>query len=276
MNTKGNTPEARPKIPYWAQIQLWGVDLLFVSLLWGQAYGTLLDIPIMTAGPLMLLGGSVWLLTIGSRLYLAVFQKEGIYCEFYSRNAAPLILVCLCASAALLWILFYYVSSYLLSFVAVPACIYALSCLLPSLRDSIIARLMRSIAFALACAVPAIYNTFSISPIAMLFQAPIIYLGLLFFLFGEERLRGLESSKGKASKSSLLVTVGLMLLLIACLSTALQAPYFEQGISYTLVIGCAFVELLARLNRHLKAEQLYALSWPLMALAPLLGIWLFA
>ncbi len=255
-------------------MQLWGLDAPVAAFCWGLAYATLMDIPMITSGPLLLLTAVVWLITISTRLYRAVRQRRGWYLPFYQSNFAPLLLLTLAVAAASLWMLFFHVGQILI-FYAYKPFLYTLVGFLPFVnRAELLRGIFHATAFAWACAVPAAFYSVVVTPHELWFIAPTAYLSILMFLY--YLVRGSwQMEEDAARKRGLIVSVGLVPLFFFCLLSADYAPAFERSLCLTIAIGAACLELLVRLRPRLSQDAIFALGWLAMALPPVLGIVIF-
>lgn len=262
-------------IPWWMKFHLWGLDLPLVALSWGYAYTELMDLSMLTDGPLMLLMVAVWMYSISSRLITSFKSPTNLYKEFYRKNMVLICFLVLCAALASTWMLFFYLSMYLLEFYAWAIILLVISGL-PAIRHFVYAKyLLRGMAFAMGCAAPAFFFTILLHPVGMLTNAPILYLGILIFLFLLERHSWTVEDITKRDRFSLVVTMGLVILFLVCITASHSMPYIERSFSFTLLIACAFLEFIDRMRKYWRTEVLIALSWPLMGLPPLIGIFLF-
>ena len=258
--------------PWWLTMQLWGLDAPVAALCWALAYAALLDMPMITSGPLLLLTASVWLFTIGTRLYRAVVARRGWYILFYRSHLAPLTLLILCVSAATLWMLFYYVGQILLLYALAPMAMLALSRLVRMVE--VLRGLCYATAFALACSVPSGFYSVLVSPFDLFLFGPTWYLALLMLLY--YLLRGSWQLEEDAARlRGIMVSVGLVVLFLGSLFSARNAPIYERPLYLTLAIAVACLEVLVRLRPHLSHDALFSIGWLAMALPPLLGILLF-
>ncbi len=260
--------------PWWLTIQLWGLDAPVAALCWGLAYATLMDIPMITSGPLLLLAASVWLFTIASRLYRAIRTRYGWYLRFYRSHLAPMALLILAVAAASLWMLFFHVGQILILYAYKPFIMMVLAMLPYFNHVEALRGFFLSAAFALACAVPAAFFSVLVSPSDLWGFAPTWYLAILVFLYYLVRTSW-HMEEEDARKRGLLVSMGLGLLFFFCLLSANTAPAFERSFCLTIAIAAACLELLVRLRHRLSQDALFALGWLTMALPPLLGIVIF-
>lgn len=267
--------ESPQLIPWWMKFHLWGLDLPLVALSWGYAYTELMDLNMLTNGPLMLLMVAVWIYSISSRLIESFKSPAHLYQEFYQKHMVLIGFLVICAGLASTWMLFFYLSMYLLEFFTW-AIIFLVVSALPAIRRMLYVKyLLRGIAFAMGCAAPAFFFTILLHPIGMLTNAPILYLGILIFLFLLERHSWKVEDITKRDRYSLVVTMGLVILFLVCLTASHSMPYVERSFCFTLLIACAFLEFIDRMSKYWSTNVLIASSWPLMGLPPLIGIFLF-
>ncbi len=255
-------------------MQLWGLDAPLAALCWGLVYAHLLDIPMITSAPLLLLVASVWLFTIASRLFRAVVQRRSWYVLFYRSHLAPMSMLILCVSAATLWMLFYYVGQILLDYAVIPFVVLVLGYMPLIRRVGGLRGLFQSAAFALACSVPAAFYSVLVTPVQVITFTPTWYLAILMFLYYLLRSSWLMDESA-ARKRGMVVSLGLVLLFVFCLMSAWAAPAFEHSFFLTIAIAVACLELLVRLRTNLSQDALFSLGWLAMALPPLLGLLIF-
>lgn len=256
-------------------LSLWGVDIPLTALSWGVAIAALFQITMLTAGPLLLLTAMVWVVVLFTRVGRGIFPSDAPYAGYYRSRAFPMALMGLASLLASLWMLFFYVGQYLIYFSIVPVILLLLAHL-PLLRQSIVFRLFFSAAaFVFACAAPAYFYSFFLSPADMLFNSQLWCLVCLFLLFMLER-RGMGKT-GKLSSQvlSVIVTAGLFALFLLCCYQACAVSY-ERGFYVTIAMGAACCHGLRRLRPHLSEDAWYALGWPFMAFPALLGVLLYA
>lgn len=254
---------------------LCGFDVPLAALCWGIACAALLEITMMTAGPLLLLTSTVWACTIFSRVGRAISSPKGCwYPEFYRERLAPLLLLAGCVMLAALWMLFFYVGQYLISYALIPVALLLLAFSPPLRSFPQLCLLCKGVAYAFACAIPAFFFSFTIDPLSMLFCEPVWYLGGLFFLFGWER--GRWKKDPRPPHPSVLFTSGLGALLLLCLYSSVTAPFFERALCVAVAVGAGCLQALARVSPALSREALFSLGWLIMAFPALLGILIFA
>ncbi len=258
--------------PWWLSMQLWGLDAPAAALCWGLAYASLLEIPMITSAPLLLLTSAVWLFTISKRLYCAVVRRRGWYVLFYRSHVALLSVLTLCVLAATLWMLFYYVGQILLCYTLLPLVMLGLSRLV--YKNEVLRGFCYAAAFAFACSIPAGFYSVFVTPVELAIFRPTWYLALLILLY--YLLRGSwQLDEDSARRHGLMVSVGLVLLFFLCLFGTWNAPIYERPLYLTLAIAVACLEVLVRLRPHLSHDALFSVGWLSMALPPLLGILLF-
>lgn len=258
----------------WLQLQLWGMDTPITALCWAIAFAALMQITMITAGPLLLVAGGVWCMVMLQRLYAAIVQQNGWQATFY-RGHLPVILVLLFAvGMATLWMSFFYVGQNIFHYALLPGFMFILSCMMQHQRLAQVRLLLQAIAFAMFCSIPAFYFSFTLSPLHMLTTGPVWYLGILFFLMARERAR-LRNQKSE-SQEMVVTTLTLILLLGATLISSVTAPMFERTLCVTIAIGAGCLQGFARISHLLPGNQALALSWLTMALPALLGIILYA
>ncbi len=258
--------------PWWLTLQLWGLDAPAAALCWAWAYAALLDIPMITSGPLLLLGASVWLFAISARLYRAVVTRQGWYLLFYRSHIALFSLLILCVLAATLWMLFYYVGQILLLYAVAPTLLLAFGRALHKI--DVLRGFCYATAFALACSVPAGFYSVFVTPLELFLFRPTWYLALLMLLYYLLR-SSWKLEEDAARKLGIMVSVGLVVLFLCCLFGAWNAPAYERPLYLTLAIAVACLEVLVRLRPHLSHDALFSIGWFSMAVPPLLGILLF-
>ena len=254
---------------------LCGFDVPLTALCWGVACAALLQITMMTAGPLILLTGTVWACTIFSRVVKSISAPSDVWCpDFYRARMAPLLLLAGCVMLAAVWMLFFYVGQYLIFYVLVPVVMLLLA-ISPLLRPFPLVRLLcKAVAYAFACAAPAFFFSFTIDPLTMLFCKPVWYMGWLFFLFAMERARWRRETR--STHPPMAFTLSLGVLLLCCLYSSVTAPFFERSLCIAVAIGAGCLQALARMSSRWSREVLFALGWPAMALPALLGILIYA
>ncbi len=256
-------------------LSLCGFDVPLTALCWGVACAALLQITMMTAGPLLLLTSTVWACTIFSRVFKSISSPTEVwYPDFYRGRMAPLLLLAGCVMLAAVWMLFFYVGQYLIFYVLFPVVMLLLA-ISPLLRSVPLVRLLcKAVAYAFACAAPAFFFSFTIDPLTMLLCKPVWYMGCLFFLFAMERARWRKENR--PPHPPLVVTLGLGLLLLCCIYSSMTAPFFERSLCIAVAIGAGCLQALARLSSRWSREVLFALGWPAMTLPALLGILVYA
>ncbi len=239
-----------------------------------MAYAALLDIPMITSAPLLLLTAAVWLFTIASRLFRAVLQRRGWYVLFYRSHLALFTLLVFAVAAATLWMLFYYVGQIMLLYAFIPFVVLVLGYLPVICRVEGLRGFFHASAFALACSVPAAFYSVFVSPLQLFSCSPTWYLAILMFLYYLLRSSWLMAEDA-ARRRGVLVSVGLGLLFLFCLLSAVSAPAFERSLCLTIALGAVFLELMVRMRTRLSQDALFSVGWLSMALPPVLGIILF-
>lgn len=251
-------------------LPLWGIDVPIAALSWGVAIAALFQITMLTAGPLLLLTAMVWVFVLVSRVAGALLNRPGMYRDYYRSRAVPMLLLGLGTLLAAVWMLFFYVGQYLINFAMAPLALMALA-YMPGLR--LVCRLFcAAAAFVFACAAPASFFCFLVSPIQLLFSPRLWYLVCLFLFFNIERHRGY----GVSGIPSLLVTACLLALFAACCVFAFKTEGSLQGFYITIAMGVAALQLLRRLRPRLSPDAWFSLGWALMTLPALLGVLIYA
>lgn len=232
-----------------------------------------MQITMVSEGSILLLVASVWVYTILSRTHAAIRQHSGWYHDYYENHAVPMLLLALAAAAAGIWMLCFYVGQHVLPYVCIPAFFLLLSAI-PARKATVFKGFCKSIAFGFACMVPAFSMSFELSPLNMFFCAPCWHLGILFFLFLQERTLWEETDS--PNSHSRLLLCGLFCLLIVCALSAGRSSYFGHSMGLTIAMGAACLMLLAKIRSHLSAQGIFSLCWPVMTLPALLAILLFS
>ncbi len=270
MNSSGESPYKKWQIPSFL-----GLDTALFALFWSQCYVTLLDITVVTEEPFLFLAVSVALTYMLTRLIQAILRYSFTGSPFYVNQMGLISVMVLGVLMALLWITFYYVSLHFLRFTLLPV-IFLLSSYAPFVRESrILSYLLRSMALSLACAMPAFYFMVTAMPFDALFYPPVYYLALLIFSFLLVKKSWSSERIDQRARYSLISTIVLLFVLIACLSAAHTGAFYERGIYYSLILGCAAVEILSRLRHYVELPILHAISWFCFALSALLSLLLF-
>lgn len=265
---------ARENDSKWLMLQLWGLDTPITALCWAVAIAALMQITMITPGPLLLVMGGVWCMVMLQRLSDAIYRQNAWQAEFY-RGHMPLILALVFAvGMATLWMSFFHVGQNIFIYAALPALLQGCTRILPGDGLSQVRLLLQATAFAMFCAIPAFYFSFTMDPLHMLTTGPVWYLGMLFYLMARERQR--LRNQDNASQSVVVTTITLILLLAATLISSTTAPMFERTLCITIAIGAGCLQGFARLSHLLPANVALALSWLTMALPAVLGIVLYA
>lgn len=263
------------RIPFWILPQLWGFDVPVVVLLWSLICLAHLQITMITEGPVLLVAVVSWVCTIFSRVYNAVRYKEGWYSRYYESRAVPMLMMAASAGMAALWMFLYFVGRHVLFYGVLPIFFAGCSCLFSFMRLKSASGLFKGLALGFTCMVPAYCLSFLMGPLHMLGSAPCWYLGVLFFIFVRERFMWQADPAGRFDISNVMV-VGLFALLVVNALSSVEAPLREErSLFITVVTAAACLMVLAKMRPNLKNEVLFAISWPVMALPPLLGLLLF-
>ncbi len=270
MNSSDESPYGKWQIPSFL-----GLDTALFALFWSQCYVTLLDIPVVTEEPFLFLAVSVFLTYMLTRLVLAILRSPFECSSFYVNQMGLIAVMVLGVLMALLWITLYYVSLHFLRFTLLPAIFLLISCT-PIIRGSrMLSYLLRSMALSLACTMPAFYFMVTASPLGALFYPPVYYLALLIFSFLLVKESWTCQRADLRARYSLISTVVLLFVLIACLTAAHSGAFYERGLYYSFILGCAAVEILSRLRHYVNLAALHAISWFCFALSALLSLLLF-
>lgn len=265
---------ARENDSKWLMLQLWGLDTPITALCWAVAIAALMQITMITPGPLLLVMGGVWCMVMLQRLSDAIYRQNAWQAEFY-RGHMPLILALVFAvGMATLWMSFFHVGQNIFFYAVLPALLQVCTRILPGDGLSQVRLLLQATAFAMFCAIPAFYFSFTMDALHMLTTGPVWYLGMLFYLMARERQR--LRNQDNASQSVVVTTITLILLLAATLISSTTAPMFERTLCITIAIGAGCLQGFARLSHLLPANVALALSWLTMALPAVLGIVIYA
>lgn len=258
----------------WLLLQLWGLDTPLTAICWSVAIAALMQIPMITPAPMLVVAGGVWCTVMLQRLLSAIFRQDSWQADFY-RGHLPVILVLLFAvGMATMWMLFFYVGQNLLSYTLLPLFLLVTGEGMAGSWFEQFGKLTKALAFAMVCAMPAFYFCFTLTPYHVLVTAPVWYLGILFFLMAGERER-LRS--GVRNPQSVVVnTLTLIMLLAVTLISGATAPIFERTLCITIAIGAGCLQGFSRLTQFLPRHTALALSWLAMALPAVLGIILYA
>lgn len=258
----------------WLLLQLWGLDTPITAICWAVACAALLQITMMTAGPLLLVASGVWCVSMWVRISDALKSDDAWQAPFYRSNLALLSVLLLATGLATTYMLFFYVGRAVLDYCFLPAGLFLGSrlCSHPSLQA--FRQLLQALGFAMVCAMPAFYFSFTLTPLHMLVTGPVWYLGLLFYLTARERRR-LKTGESHAH-DAVLNTITLLLLLTISLLSSMTAPMFERTLCVTIAIGAGCLQGFCRLNHLVSPQRALALSWLTMALPAVLGIILYA
>lgn len=258
----------------WLLLQLWGLDTPATALCWAVACAALMQITMITAGPMLLVAAGVWCVVMCSRLVAAIKSPTAWQATFYRSHMALLVVLLFGVGMATLWMLFFQVGRTVLDYAFIPTALLLLArlCRGSMLRQTRI--LLQSISFAMFCSLPAFYFSFSLSPLHMVTTAPVWYMGLLFYLWARERETLRETPE--VERNSVFSVVALIALLISALIASVTAPMFERTLCITVAIGAGCLQGFSRLIPRMPATVALSLSWLTMALPAVLGIILYA
>ena len=255
-------------------MQLWGLDTPITTLCWAVACAALMQITMVTEGPKLLVAAGAWCWVMSGRLVAAIKSADAWQAAFYRSHMVLMIVLIFCVGMAALWMLFFEVGRHVLDYALIPGLLLILA---QMCRGNVFHQtgvLLQNIAYAMFCALPAFYYSFSLSPLHLLTTAPVWYVGMLFFLW--EREREILRNPITDARASLFNTGALVALLAASLISSVTAPMFERTLCITVAIGAGCLQALARLTPHLPKPLALAISWLTMALPALLGIILYA
>lgn len=258
----------------WQFLQLWGLDAPITAICWSVACAALMQVTMITPGPMLLVASCVWCANMQHRVRDAIKHPESWNSAFY-RGHLPIILVLLFAvSMATLWMMLFYVGQNILPYLILPAGLYGIRGILPHTCLEPVRLLLKSIAFAMVCAVPAFYFCFTLTPFHLLTTGPIWYLGILFFLMARERQQ--LRTKEKNYQYVVVNTITLLMLLSATLISSVTAPMFERTLCITIAIGAGCLQGFSRILHLLPPGMALAFGWLSMAIPAVLGIILYA
>lgn len=258
----------------WLLLQLWGLDIPATALCWAVACAALMQITMITAGPMLLVAAGTWCVVMSSRLVAALKSPAAWQASFYRSHLALLLVLLFGVGMATLWMLFFQVGRGVLLYAMAPAALLMLSRLCRAKMLGQTRELLRSLAFAMFCALPAFYFSFTLTPVHMVTTAPVWYMGLLFYLWARERATLREPHR--YAESTLFNTIALIVLLASTLIASVTAPMFERTLCITIAIGTGCLQGYSRLIPLLPHPVALALSWLTMALPAILGIILYA
>ena len=242
-----------------------GLDVPLLALGWGCACARLMGIPMLTNAPMVLTITALWALTLGWRLCCAARTPEAPNAAFYRAHGAPLFFLLVGLGATTLWMLTFYVGLRYWTYLLTPLWLGMVGLLLPGKRLHRVGELLRCCALAQLMVAPAFYDGFITTPLHALFCAPVWYLGVLLFLFGEERHH--------SSAAPLAPKLSLCLLLAVCLLSLNTAPPFERGLCLAVAVGTGCLHGLGRLRRHgAPCSLLLELRWTAALLPALLSM----
>ncbi len=258
------------RAPWWLRIQLWGLDAPVTALCWAAAYVAFMELPMVQPESLLLLAAFAWLANTMQLPHGALMQLEGDSRRFFAAKSLLKLLVALLACAMLLGS----VGRIFIAFAAIPFVMQALGHMPLLGRISGWRAGFLSVAFALACPVPAFYSSVTLHPLNLLFFAPAWYLAILIYLHYLVHSCWLLDERA-ARRRSALASLGVVLLIVSCLLGAAEADTFERPLYLTLALAAAALELLVVLRTRLGEDSLFACDWLTTALPPVLGILLF-
>ncbi|MGN0865323.1 MAG: hypothetical protein ACI4P8_04170 [Akkermansia sp.] len=254
-----------PLNPWLRRLEGSGLDVPLTALCWGCASARLMEIPMLTNAPLTVTVTSLWGLTLGRRLWCALRLPKAPNAAFYRGHLAPLLFLLGGLVAATLWMLTFYVGQRFWGYLLTPVWLSMVGLLLPGKRLRRVGELLCCCALAQLIVAPAFYDGFMTTPLHALFCAPVWYLGVLLFLFGEE-----QRSDGE---SPLVPKLSLCLLLGACLLSLKTAPPFEYRLCLAVAVGAGCLHGLGRLRRRgAPCSLLGELRWAAALLPALLSI----
>ncbi len=249
-------------------LTLWGADVAVASLCWCVFVAEHLRITMLTVGPLVVLSASIWLVVMLGRIVAALGGRTAGNAAYYRSHLAPLLPVWVAVLCATLWMLFFRVGQSLLHFGILPLCFLGAARfpLLRHLREYV--AWCCACAFVFACAAPAYYYSFSLSPLHVVRSTPLWLLAAVFFLFFSERQREAcaEGVRG------VLTVICHLLLFACCVNLAVREPSYMRVFYVSLSMSVAVLHVLSRLRSRLPEITWYALGWSLLALPALVGI----
>lgn len=262
--------------PWWMLPALWGLDVALAALCWGVMIAALFGISLLTFGPLLLLFGMVWSYTLTTRVLRALMGRDVYFADYYRGHAFLMLIVALCVLLATLWLLFFNVGQYLISFFIIPL-VVILAAHIPVLKKVPFYReLALSAGFVFSCAVPAYFYSFIYSPLHMVFNSHLWCLICLFFLFNVERYKPLNGEAGE--KALVWVQAGVLLLFLPCVYKVL-APgedLYEHHFYGAICIAAAGLHFISSCRKKISPPVWYAFCWLSMGVPALLGVLLYA
>lgn len=262
--------------PWWMLPSLWGLDVAITALCWGVMIAALFGISLLTFGPLLLLFGMVWSYTLTTRVLRALMGRNVYFADYYRGHAFPMLIVALGVLLATLWLLFFNVGQYLISFFIVPL-VVILAAHIPLLKQVPYYReLTLSAGFIFSCAVPAYFYGFMYSPLHMVFNSHLWCLICLFLLFNVERYKPLTGAEGE--KAMVWVQAGLLLLFLPAMYMVLTSVdnLYDHRFYSTLCIAAAALHFISRWRHRVTPAVWYAFCWLSMGVPALLGVLLYA
>ncbi len=253
-------------------MQLWGLDVPVIVLCWSVACAALLQITMITAGPMLLVTAGTWWGLMYTRLRTAWRSEKSWQAQFYREHLALIACLMTAVALAVLWTLYFHVGISLVYYLAVPLLLFAVSQFFISPGFTQLRLLLQGLALGMACATPAFYYSFSLSIVHMATTGPVWYLGILFYLLLSERNR----LSSEASGSIVLNTLVLLALLTVTLVSSVTAPHFERTLCITIAIGAGCLQGFLRLSARTSPQKALGFSWLSLVLPALLGIYLYA
>ncbi len=251
-------------VPWWHVWQFWGLDAPVTAFCWTLASISFMDLPMVTPAAVVAVLAFAWYLSLSRNI--AGYPLLHPLINMRRAKALRLVLVLI-----LCWVLLACVGALFLDF-AILVAVLMCSAHLP-LLDRLPAWHMfsRSAALAVACSLPAAYCSINFAPQDMLRCSSVWNLTYLFFLSCLLRESWLLEEQ-RARRRSLLVSLGLGLLAVACLlSTRLIQP-FERLFCYTIAMAAVALGLVISLRPWLGQGGIYIAAWLSLTLPPLLAL----
>lgn len=267
-NASMNSAHQRTAPSLFRLFSLWGMDVAIASLCWCVLVAEHLRITMLTVGPLLVLSASIWLVVMLGRIAAGLGGRTAGNAAYYRSHLAPLLPVWVAVLCATLWMLFFRVGQSLLHFGILPLSF------LGAARFPLLRRMREyaawccACAFVFACAAPAYYYSFSLSPLHVVGSTPLWLLAAVFFLFFSERQR-VACAEGARS---VLIVICHLLLFVCCVNLAVREPAYMRVFYVSLSMSVAVLHVLSRLRSRLPDVTWYALGWPLLTLPALAGI----
>jgi len=252
-------------VPWWLLPHVLGADVAVTALVWGCVCAVFERTNLWGSGALLLLTVAAWVCVMVTRLVQTVRGSELRYAAFYRSHFSWLCLLVVCASAAAMWMLFFFIGRGLLAYVPYVILPLLAGAVLP---DALTRSFSRAVAFAVACYAPLSFYSVASTPVSLFFSGHLWAIVGVFFLF---QLHRFSLYKGRSFSVSCCAFVWLIGLLVFQ-----DASSGSQSFRYFLVMvlaclhGCNWY--ICRLGR----EASDALDWPLMGAAAALGAYVFA